>query len=76
MPWDDTRVLVGRKSNGKTPGVIFMPYILLDTVRIIAEGTMAPKVLTNSRLCYRDSGFHPEFNYLCFHIDSNEGCVI
>ena len=76
MPWDDTRVLVGRKSNGKTPGVIFMPYILSDTVRIVAEGTMAPKVLTNSRFAIVDSGFHPEFNYFCFHIDSNEGYVI
>ena len=76
MQWDDTRVLVGRKSNGKTPGVIFMPYILSDTIKTIAEGTMAPKVLTNSRFAIVDSGFHPEFNYFTFFIDASDAYVL
>lgn len=71
MKWDDTRVCVGRKGDGKTPGVVFMPYILADTVQTIVEGTMAPKLLVNSRFAIVDAGFHPEQNYLTFMIDTN-----
>jgi len=76
MTWDDTRVLVGRKSDGKTPGVVFMPYILCDTVQTIVEGTMAPKLLVNSRFAIVDAGFHPEQNYFCFMVDANEGFIL
>lgn len=76
MTWDDTRVLVGRKSDGKTPGVVFMPYILCDTVQTVVEGTMAPKLLVNSRFAIVDAGFHPEQNYLCFMIDTDEQMII
>lgn len=76
MTWDDTRVLVGRKSDGKTPGVVFMPYILCDTVQTIVEGTMAPKLLTNSRFAIVDAGFHPEQNYLCFMVDTDEQMIL
>jgi hypothetical protein len=60
MTWDDTRVCVGSKSTGNDPGVVFMPYILADTVQITAEGTMAPKLLVNSRFAIVDAGFYPE----------------
>lgn len=76
MNWDDTRVLVGRKSDGTTPGVVFMPYILCDTVQTIVEGTMAPKLLCNSRFAIVDAGMHPEQSYYCFMIDANEGFII
>lgn len=76
MDWNDNRVLVGRKSDGKTPGVVFMPYILCDTVQTIVEGTMAPKLLCNSRFAIVDAGMHPEQSYFCFLIDTDEGFII
>lgn len=76
MDWDDTRICVGRKSNGNTPGVVFMPYILADQVQIVAEGTMAPKLLINSRFAIVDAGFHPEQNYLTFLVDANGAVLI
>ena len=76
MTWDDTRVLVGRKGDGNTPGVVFMPYILADTVQTIVEGTMAPKLLVNSRFAIVDAGFHPEQQYLCFMVDSDGDFII
>lgn len=72
MTWDDTRVCVGRKSNGTSPGVVFCPYILCDQVQITAEGTMAPKLLCNSRFAIVDAGFHPEQNYLTFMVDTSD----
>ena len=68
MDWNDTRVLVGRKGSDNDPGVKFMPYILADTVQTVVEGTMAPKLLTNSRFAIADAGFNPEHNYLTFAI--------
>lgn len=70
MTWDDTRICVGRKGDGNTPGVIFMPWILADTVSVVAEGTMAPKILTNSRFAIVDAGFHTAQNYYTFMVDS------
>lgn len=71
MTWDDTRVCIGRKSNGNDPGVIFMPYILADTVQTIIEGTMAPKLLVNSRFAIVDAGFHPEQSYYTFMVQTS-----
>ena len=76
MTWDDCRVCVGRKGDGKTPGVVFMPYILADTVQTIVEGTMAPKLLVNSRFAIVDAGFYPEQNYLTFMIDTDGVSII
>lgn len=76
MTWDDTRVCIGRKSDGNTPGVVFMPYILADSVQTVAEGTMAPKLLVNSRFAIVDAGFHPEQNYLTFMVDSDGAYII
>ena len=73
MTWEDNRVCVGRKSNGKEPGVIFMPYILADTVQTIAEGTMAPKLLVNSRFAIVDAGFYPEQSYYTFVVGFGDG---
>ena len=76
MTWDDTRICVGRKSDGSTPGVVFMPYILADTVQTIVEGTMAPKLLVNSRFAIVDAGFHCEQNYLTFMVDADGAYII
>lgn len=76
MTWDDGRVCVGRKSNGTEPGVIFMPYILADTVQTIVEGTMAPKLLCNSRFAIVDAGFYPEQSYYTFVVSEQPGYEI
>lgn len=75
MLWNDGRICVGRKGkvdNNKVtePGVVFQPYILCDTVQIVAEGTMAPKLLCNSRAAVVDCGFHPEQSYITFMVAS------
>jgi len=76
MTWDDTRVCIGRKSNGNDPGVIFMPYILADTVQVVAEGTMAPKILCNSRFAIVDAGFHVEQSYYTFMVEADGGLIV
>ncbi len=60
MRANDTRVLVGRKGSKDEPGVHFCPYVMAEVVRIIAEGTMAPKLMIKSRYALVDAGFYPE----------------
>ena len=64
MNWADTRFCVGRKGDGNSPGLVFMPYLMAESVQTIAEGTMAPKVAVKSRYALVEAGFHPETMYL------------
>lgn len=75
MDWNDTRICVGRKGSGNEPGVVFMPYILADQMSLVAEGTMAPKMLVNSRYAIADIGFFPEKSYLTFTVSSDFGLL-
>ena len=45
MGGSDNRVLVGRKGGKDEPGVHFCPYVMAESVQIIAEGTMSPKLM-------------------------------
>lgn len=68
LAWSDYSVLVGRKGDGNGPGVVFMPYLMAESVQAIVEGTMAPKIAVKSRFALVDAGFHPETQYVEFDI--------
>lgn len=78
MAWNDTRILVGRKGDGNSPGLVFMPYLMAESVQTIAEGTMAPKIAVKSRYALVEAGFHPETMYLTtgVYIDSSFGSLV
>lgn len=69
MGGSDNRVLVGRKGGKDEPGVHFCPYVMAESVQIIAEGTMSPKLMIKSRYALVDAGFYPETQYLTFCVD-------
>ena len=69
--WNDTRFCVGRKGDGNSPGLVFMPYLMAESVQTIAEGTMAPKVAVKSRYALVEAGFHPETMYLTSGVNLN-----
>ena len=71
----DTRVLVGRKGDKQEPGVVFCPYIMAESVRLIAEHTAAPKVLVKSRYALVDLGWYPELNYVTFYVGTPDTIV-
>ena len=68
--WDYKDVLVGRKGDGNGSGLVFMPYLMAESVQTIAEGTMAPKVAVKSRFALVAAGFHPETQYAKFSISA------
>ena len=63
-------VVVGRKGDGNGPGLVFMPYLMAESVQTIAEGTMAPKVAVKSRFALVEAGFHPETQYVTYLIEN------
>jgi len=76
MLYEDTRVLVGRKGASDEPGVIFCPYLMAESVKLITEGTGAPKVIVKSRYELVDAGWHPETQYMTLWFKTSAGALI
>lgn len=68
MSWTDTRICVGRKGDGNSPGLVFMPYLMAESVQTIAELTMAPKIAVKSRFALVDAGFFPFLYYYTMRV--------
>lgn len=69
--FNDVRIVVGRKGDGNSPGLVFMPYLMAESVETIAEGTMAPKIAVKSRFDLVDAGFHPQTMYYTLNFSFN-----
>jgi hypothetical protein len=74
--FDDRTIAIGRKGDGNSPGLVFMPYLMAESVETIAEGTMAPKIAVKSRFALVDAGFNPELMYLTIGIGLKGGAAI
>ena len=70
VAFDDVEILIGRKGDGNGPGLVFMPYLMAESVQTIVEGTMAPKVAVKSRYALVEAGFHPGTQYEKFSLDN------
>ena len=71
--WGSYEIAVGRKGDGNGPGLVFMPYLMAESVQTIAEGTMAPKIAVKSRFALVEAGFHAETQYVTFNITNTGG---
>ena len=69
MSWQDTRICIGRKGDANSPGLVFMPYLMAESVQTIAEGTMAPKIAVKSRYTLVEAGFFPQIYYITLGIN-------
>jgi hypothetical protein len=69
--FNDNKIVVGRKGDGNSPGLVFMPYLMAESVETIAEGTMAPKIAVKSRFDLVDAGFHPQTMYYTLNFSFN-----
>ena len=66
--FNDLKIAIGRKGDGNSPGLVFMPYLMAESVETIAEGTMAPKIAVKSRFALVEAGFHPQTMYYTLDI--------
>jgi hypothetical protein len=59
MKYNDNRVVLGRKNNPDQPGIIFVPYLMAQSISIISEATFAPRIyLDQDMLLLKWDGFH------------------
>lgn len=72
MKYDDKRILLGRKNNPDQPGIIFVPYLMAQSISLISEATWAPRMLLRSRYAVTEVGFFPQKQYMSILvIDTN-----
>jgi hypothetical protein len=64
MKYNDNRIVIGRKNNPDQPGLIFVPYLMAQSISVISEATFAPRMLLRSRYAIADVGFFPEKQYM------------
>jgi len=76
MRWDDNRIFLGRKNSVDQPGLVFIPYLMAQSISLISEATWAPRMLIRSRYAISDIGFFPWKQYMSIKVTDNGGVLI
>jgi hypothetical protein len=64
MKYNDNRIVLGRKNNPDQPGIIFIPYLMAQSISLISEATFAPRMLLRSRYAVSEVGWFPQKQYM------------
>lgn len=75
MKYNDNRVVLGRKNNPDQPGIIFVPYLMAQSINIISEATFAPRMLLRSRYAVAEVGFYPQKQYMTIRVTDADGLL-
>lgn len=75
MRYGDDRIVLGRKNNPDQPGIIFIPYLMAQSISVISEATFAPRMLLRSRYAIADVGFFPQKQYMTIHVTDADGLL-
>ena len=76
MKWDDNRIFLGRKNTVEQPGLVFIPYLMAQSISLISESTFAPRMLIRSRYAIADIGFFPWKQFMEIKVTDNNGVLI
>jgi hypothetical protein len=68
MKYNDNRIVIGRKNNPDQPGIIFVPYLMAQSISIISEATFAPRMLLRSRYAVAEVGWYPQKQYMTISV--------
>ena len=74
--WDDNRIFLGRKNSVDQPGLIFVPYLMAQSIQLISEATWAPRMLIRSRYAVADIGFFPWKQFMTINVTDTAGVLI
>ena len=75
MRYNDNRIVVGRKNNPDQPGIIFVPYLMAQSISIISEATFAPRMLLRSRYAVSEVGWYPQKQYMTLKVSDTAGLL-
>ena len=68
MKYNDNRIVLGRKNNPDQPGIIFVPYLMAQSISIISEATFAPRMLLRSRYAIAEVGWYPQKQFMTIEV--------
>jgi hypothetical protein len=64
MRYNDNRIVLGRKNNPDQPGIVFVPYLMAQSISVISEATFAPRMLLRSRYAVTEVGWYPQKQFM------------
>jgi len=68
MLYNDNRMLIGRKNNPDQPGIVFVPYLMAQSISLLSEATFAPRMLLRSRYAIAELGWYPQKQYITVRV--------
>ena len=68
MRYNDNRIVIGRKNNPDQPGIIFVPYLMAQSISVISEATFAPRMLLRSRYAITEVGWFPQKQFMTIKV--------
>ena len=75
MRYNDNRIVLGRKNNPDQPGIIFVPYLMAQSISIISEATFAPRMLLRSRYAVTEVGWFPQKQFMTINVTDADGLL-
>jgi len=72
MRYNDNRIVLGRKNNPDQPGIIFVPYLMAQSISVISEATFAPRMLLRSRYAVTEVGWYPHKQYMTIVVTDDD----
>jgi hypothetical protein len=72
MRYNDNRITLGRKNNPDQPGIIFVPYLMAQSISLISEATFAPRMLLRSRYAVTEVGWFPQKQYMTIRVTDDD----
>lgn len=72
MKYNDNRIVIGRKNNPDQPGIIFVPYLMAQSISLMSEATFAPRLLLRSRYAVAEVGWYPQKQYMTIYVKDDE----
>jgi len=75
MRYNDNRIVLGRKNNPDQPGIIFVPYLMAQSISLISEATFAPRMLLRSRYAVAEVGWFPQKQFMTIKVSDSYGLL-
>ncbi len=75
MRYNDNRIVLGRKNNPDQPGIIFVPYLMAQSISVISEATFAPRMLLRSRYAVAEVGWFPQKQFMTIKVTDAAGLL-
>jgi hypothetical protein len=75
MSYNDSRLVLGRKNKPEEGGLVFVPYLMAQSITLVSEATWTPRMLLRSRYALAEVGFFPHKHYMSIHVTDAQGLL-